>query len=317
MTDSTTRRISLATVPNLRSPGGLPVSGGTTTPGLLFRSATLGGLSAADGEALADLGIRHVVDFRTAGERASAPDLLPPTIEGVHLDVLGDHAQDLAASLAHLGVPGTSGSAEQPGEPAQLAEPGEPARSTEPAQSAQPAQPAQPGPEQLAQAQQLASQIEELLGAGRGVKLLQESNRLMVSSDSARAAYGEFFAALARPGDFAPTLFHCTTGKDRTGWAAAALLLLLGADTATVLADYLQTNVDILPLIEPLLARAEQHGIDPTLLRPVLTVHESMLEAAIDEAETRYGSIEGYFTAGLGLGDDQIAALRDRFITAG
>ncbi|TQL42836.1 protein-tyrosine phosphatase [Leucobacter komagatae] len=280
MTETLDRRIPLVTVPNLRTLGGLPVAGGTVAQGLLFRSATLGAVSPVDGEALVGLGIRRVVDFRTAGERRSAPDRLPAGVEGVDLDVLGDHARDLSASLAHLGMPGDEGRGEV----------------TE---------------EQLVA---IRAKMSERLGDGRGVKILQDSNRLIVSSDSAITAFRGFYEALTEPGDYAPTLFHCTTGKDRTGWAAASFLLLLGADEETAMADYLQTNVDILPMIEPMLERAERNGVDSSLIKPVLTVHESMLQAAFDEMRERFGSIEGYFVRGLGLTEGRLAALADRFV---
>lgn len=282
MTDTVDRRIPLATVPNLRTLGGLPVAGGSVADGMLFRSATLGAVSEHDGAALVDLGIRRVVDFRTAGERRSAPDRLPAGVTGVDLDVLGDHARDLSASLAHLGMPGAEGH--------DITE------------------------EQLVAIRQ---QMTELLGDGRGVQILQDSNRLIVSSDSAIAAFRGFYEGLTTPDGYDPTLFHCTTGKDRTGWAAASFLLLVGADEETVMADYLQTNVDILPMIEPMLERAERNGVDSSLIRPVLTVHESMLQAAFDEMRERFGSIEGYFTTGLGLSDAQLAQLHDRFVTTG
>ena len=52
-----------------------------------------------------------------------------------------------------------------------------------------------------------------------------------------------------------PALFHCTTGKDRTGWSAAALLTLLGVPKDQVYEDYLRSNDNILP--------AYKHAIDP------------------------------------------------------
>ena len=39
-----------------------------------------------------------------------------------------------------------------------------------------------------------------------------------------------------------PLVFHCTAGKDRTGFASALLLTLLGVPWETVLEDYLHTN---------------------------------------------------------------------------
>ena len=39
-----------------------------------------------------------------------------------------------------------------------------------------------------------------------------------------------------------PLLFHCTAGKDRTGFAAAITLRLLGVPEETILEDYLLSN---------------------------------------------------------------------------
>ena len=55
---------------------------------------------------------------------------------------------------------------------------------------------------------------------------------------SARSAFGELYRRLAVE-ETHPALVHCTTGKDRTGWAVAVLLLWLGVDDETVMADYL------------------------------------------------------------------------------
>ena len=45
----------------------------------------------------------------------------------------------------------------------------------------------------------------------------------------------------AEPGAL-PQLFHCTAGKDRTGFAAALVLLSLGVDREQVMVDFLLSN---------------------------------------------------------------------------
>ncbi|MCO5322916.1 MAG: tyrosine-protein phosphatase [Microthrixaceae bacterium] len=49
---------------------------------------------------------------------------------------------------------------------------------------------------------------------------------------------------------------------------------------------------------------------DPDLLRPALGVEAQYLEAAFEEMESRFGSIEGYFEKGLELSDETLDALR-------
>jgi protein-tyrosine phosphatase len=59
------------------------------------------------------------------------------------------------------------------------------------------------------------------------VQLFEHGYREMVSAPSALSGYRLVFPDLARS-ERRPALSHCTTGQDRTGWAAAVLLTLLG-----------------------------------------------------------------------------------------
>lgn len=112
-----------------------------------------------------------------------------------------------------------------------------------------------------------------------------------------------------------PALFHCTTGKDRTGWAAAALLTFLGVEANTVRDDYLRTNTDLIPALRPLFDRFEAAGGDPRLLEPVLGVRAEHLETAFSAVDEDYGSIEQYFTDGLGLEEETLEQLREALLT--
>jgi protein-tyrosine phosphatase len=131
----------------------------------------------------------------------------------------------------------------------------------------------------------------------------------MVSLPSALTAYRQYFTDIAKEAH-RPALFHCTTGKDRTGWAAAATLLILGVSEEDVRYDFQLTNRDLVPALQPVFDRFAALGGDPDLLRPVIGVEAQYLEAALDEARTRFGSIEGYFSDGLGIDADGQAALR-------
>jgi protein-tyrosine phosphatase len=63
------------------------------------------------------------------------------------------------------------------------------------------------------------------LGGGKVKDLFTQSYREFVSLPSARTGFATLFTEFAGARNL-PALFHCTTGKDRTGWAAAALLTL-------------------------------------------------------------------------------------------
>jgi len=152
--------------------------------------------------------------------------------------------------------------------------------------------------------------LEQLLAGSSLTDLFAGAYRGAVSLPSALASYRAMFAGLADAAQ-RPALFHCTTGKDRTGWGAAALLSFLGVSDRDVEADYLLTNSEILPLTQPMYDEFAAAGGDPDLLRPALGVEPAYLHAAFEEMDARFGSIEAYFTAGLGLGDDVLDALRD------
>ena len=149
-----------------------------------------------------------------------------------------------------------------------------------------------------------------ILGGGKAVALFEHGYREIVALPSAVAAYRAFVALLADP-DRRPLLFHCSTGKDRTGWAAAITLTLLGVSADDISRDYLLTNDQLLPALRPVLDRFAAAGGDPALLGPVLGVQSCYLEAAYDEARLRYGSMEGYLADGLRISDDLRRRLRE------
>jgi protein-tyrosine phosphatase len=154
-----------------------------------------------------------------------------------------------------------------------------------------------------------------MLGEGRAVTLFENAYRELVNLPSALTAYRALFTQL---GDEAhrPALIHCTTGKDRTGWATAALLTLVGVDDELVLKEYLLTNEQLVPALEPILVRFEEAGGDRSLLLPIVGVQQEYLESSFAEMKDRFGTIERYFADGLGIDDGAQRRLRDVFTDA-
>ncbi|MDF2563251.1 MAG: putative protein-tyrosine-phosphatase, partial [Microbacterium sp.] len=148
------------------------------------------------------------------------------------------------------------------------------------------------------------------LADGQAERLFEDSYRDFVRMPSALSAYRRFYLSLIDENRQGAALFHCTTGKDRTGWAAASLLTLLGASEADVYDDYLQTNTDLLPTLEPVLQQAESHGVEREALMPVLGVRESYLAASFQQMDEQFGGIHEYATDGLGLSSEQLHDLR-------
>jgi protein-tyrosine phosphatase len=139
-----------------------------------------------------------------------------------------------------------------------------------------------------------------LFGHGKAEVLFEHGYRDIVSLPSALTAFRRFFSTLAAE-DRRPVLFHCTTGKDRTGWAAAVTLTILGVPRDDIMQDYLLTNDQLLPALKPILDSFRAEGGDPAYLEPALGVRAEYLEAAFDEVRQRFGSMEGYLANGLGM----------------
>jgi protein-tyrosine phosphatase len=152
-----------------------------------------------------------------------------------------------------------------------------------------------------------------VLGGGKIEALFMDGYREFVSLPSAKQSYRTLFLSLMDR-EKAPGVFHCTTGKDRTGWAAAALLTLLGVPKETVMADYMRTNDYTLPQFKHAIDNFVAGGGDRAIAVAVFGVKREYLDASFDEMEKRYGSIKGYFSEALGIDAAGQKALRDLYL---
>ncbi|HEY6058772.1 MAG TPA: tyrosine-protein phosphatase, partial [Candidatus Limnocylindrales bacterium] len=168
---------------------------------------------------------------------------------------------------------------------------------------------AQPAPAELMAVLESPELARAAFGDGRAATFFDQAYREFVSLDSARSAYRRLFSDLVQA-RHRPALFHCSTGKDRTGWAAAALLMFLDVADELVMADYLLSGDRLLVSLQPVLDDFRDRGGDPEILRPILDVRPEYLEVAIDEMRRMFGSIDGYFETGLGIGPAAGGALR-------
>jgi protein-tyrosine phosphatase len=108
-----------------------------------------------------------------------------------------------------------------------------------------------------------------------------------------------------------PVVFHCASGKDRTGVVAALTLTLLGVPEDVVVADFALTERARDRLVGDWLA--EHPGRNPTWPAFGRTPPEIMRNFLRDLDET-YGSVAGYCRQHLAVDDGLIAALRTRYL---
>lgn len=154
------------------------------------------------------------------------------------------------------------------------------------------------------------------IAQGQGEALLVAANREFVTLPSARQSYAGLIRLILS--SKRPVIFHCTAGKDRTGWATAIILTLLGATRETVLQDYLLSNERLAAKNASTLSAvaASQSNIPPAYLEPVLTVKAKYIEAAFFEVDRTYGSFDKYARDGLGLSEEEIQGLREKFLSS-
>jgi protein-tyrosine phosphatase len=156
----------------------------------------------------------------------------------------------------------------------------------------------------------LAAQ-EELLGGDRAVQFMTGINRQFVADPRYRAQFGRALHLVADPGR-QPALFHCSAGKDRTGWMSAIVLTALGVSREAVMADYLASNEFVWPAYRPMIEAFAQIGqiAHPDLIKPMLVQDPAYLEAAFNEADARYGSFESFLAGGLDFTPADVSSLR-------
>ncbi len=136
--------------------------------------------------------------------------------------------------------------------------------------------------------------------------LMVEANRNFVVHI---ADYAPFFESLLEQD--AVVLFHCSAGKDRTGLASSLLLHLLGADWDTIMSDYLRSNDAVQKLDENKLA---MYGISQERARYLMGVQPEYLESAWSEINLKYGSVDAMLEKEFGIGEEEKARLRAKFL---
>lgn len=120
------------------------------------------------------------------------------------------------------------------------------------------------------------------------------------------AQYRAFLAALLSPGQ-QPLLFHCASGKDRTGIAAAIVLLALEVPREWIVQDYVISNYQRRP-VDLFTAGAAGPAVEW-----VMAADPRYIEAALDAMIDAHGSTEAYL-AEVGADASARQALRELLV---
>lgn len=101
-----------------------------------------------------------------------------------------------------------------------------------------------------------------------------------------RSAFGSFMK-MAETGR--SLLFHCSTGKDRAGFATFLLLSALDVEPDDIQTNFLESNYWNRRLVQGLIARLETLGISPEVAMPLLEVRSGYLQASVRTIEREWG----------------------------
>ena len=115
--------------------------------------------------------------------------------------------------------------------------------------------------------------------------------------------YASFFEMLLEA-DGRPVLMHCTSGKDRTGWGIALLLLAVGCGDDDIVADYTLTN-----RYRRDLAFMFPEGADEEAVGILQEARPAYIRTALDSLRETYGESDTWL-AELGLSPNDISELR-------
>ncbi|MEV0323778.1 tyrosine-protein phosphatase [Streptomyces sp. NPDC050658] len=156
---------------------------------------------------------------------------------------------------------------------------------------------------------------KKMFGDGKAERLMENIYRSFVTDADSRRQFAATLRDLSRQKQ-TPLLFHCSSGKDRTGWVGYLLLRSVGVPAEAAEQDYLLSN-DLRAKAD----RKTRQGLraggymkDPDLLVPLQEVRADYLDAALDQVKRDYGSLDGYLTEGLGLDRATLAGLRAQLV---
>jgi protein-tyrosine phosphatase len=121
------------------------------------------------------------------------------------------------------------------------------------------------------------------------------------------ANYAQLLAVLeaATP----PFLIHCTSGRDRTGFASAVILMALGATRTTIIEDYLMSNQYRRDLTDHI-----GGPVNVEVMTTLTNADPRYLAAAFAAIDDHWGCDTAYLREGLGLSSDRQSQLQERLL---
>ncbi len=138
---------------------------------------------------------------------------------------------------------------------------------------------------------------------------------IILTHDDSRQKLKKFFDILLRAEGC--VLWHCSAGQDRTGICAMLLEAVLGVDEELIIKDYTATNrfqrgkrnaQKLGLLIAPVSFKFKK------LLFAMMKAKRQYIVGALEYIKREYGSVVGYCKQALGVTDEEILKLKDKYL---
>ena len=260
---------------NLRDLGGYEVEGGKRVKtGMLIRSAHLADATDADIAYLESLPVTLVVDFRTEVDLKGKADRDVPGARYVNIPV--DTSGNAAADASEEEIKKVTGRKKF----------------------------------------EVKKVIMFAAFNERAKAIAREMYPTLLFNPECQRQFARFLRLVVET-ENGTVLYHCTQGKDRTGIASALLLTALGASRETIVADFDATNKVYEKDVKKYSRRVRFMGgkeEEIAVVKSFLGANTENFIKALDTVDRQYGSMESYLKGPMGLTDDDLQILKNRYL---
>lgn len=110
-----------------------------------------------------------------------------------------------------------------------------------------------------------------------------------------------------------PLIYHCSGGKDRTGFMSIILLAAMDVDIKTIRKDYLMSNYYRQKANQKKIRQARLIGLDQETLEYLFIVRDSYFNSVMNTIKDRYGDMDNYLAVKFGLTREVRDQLKEKY----
>ncbi|MEY8292997.1 tyrosine-protein phosphatase [Carnobacteriaceae bacterium 52-44] len=109
-------------------------------------------------------------------------------------------------------------------------------------------------------------------------------------------------------------LFHCSSGKDRTGIVTALILKMFGVEENIIFPDYLKSNESLVEGLNRYSWEMDYDEEQHDALMWASKVHSHLLEETFETILEKYDNFECYFDEEYGVSEEDISKIKETYL---